>query len=153
MTQSDNDRSDIQGGDQNAPGQTGARRSGDTADTQWARSSGAREEGTSPEAGEVRAYGNMGTMSGFGDNEKPATSAGTQRPDNRIREEVIWLLSNEALIDADSLQVRVEGGVVTLQGYVTHPQARQMAEDRASMIAGVTGTQNQLQVRREVSGS
>jgi osmotically-inducible protein OsmY len=71
-----------------------------------------------------------------------------RRSDDKIREEVWDLLSNNADLDASEVEVLVEGGEVTLTGTVDSRDAKWLAEDLVTSVSGVCEVYNQLKVAR-----
>lgn len=76
---------------------------------------------------------------------------GYQRSDERIREDVCDALEYDDRLDASSIEVEVEKGVVTLKGQVSSRQMKREAEDCAEEIRGVKDVINSIQVKREDS--
>jgi osmotically-inducible protein OsmY len=72
---------------------------------------------------------------------------GYQRPDDRIREDVSDRLTAHGRIDASDIEVRIQGGEVTLIGFVDSRAAKREAEDLAEDVPGVREVHNQLRVR------
>lgn len=72
---------------------------------------------------------------------------GYQRSDERIREEVNDRLTAHGQVDASDVEVRVQGGEVTLTGYVDSRAAKRAAEDCAEDIPGVREVHNQIRLR------
>jgi osmotically-inducible protein OsmY len=71
-----------------------------------------------------------------------------KRSDERIRDDVNEELTVHPDIDAFDIEVRVEGGEVTLTGIVEDRRAKRLAEDVAERSLGVTDVHNQLRVRQ-----
>jgi hypothetical protein len=80
---------------------------------------------------------------------------GYQRGDERIREDVCDRLTEDPRIDAEDIEVTVNGGEVTLAGTVRSRQEKRSAEDCVEHISGVREVNNNLKVRRmdEVIGT
>jgi osmotically-inducible protein OsmY len=78
---------------------------------------------------------------------------GYRRSDERIREDVCDVLTEAADVDASDIDVAVSDGVVTLGGAVVDRPSRTRAETLVGMIAGVSGVQNRITVRKERSAS
>lgn len=74
--------------------------------------------------------------------------SGYTRSDERIREDVCDRLTDDPHVDASSIQVTVESGVVTLQGQVSERQMKHRAEDCAEHVSGVKDVENRLRVSR-----
>ncbi|HEY0479328.1 MAG TPA: BON domain-containing protein [Kofleriaceae bacterium] len=77
--------------------------------------------------------------------------AGYQRSDERIRELVCELLTEDDQIDATHIEVSVSHGEVTLSGTVDDRRAKREAEDCACSAPGVRDVQNLLRVRDDQS--
>jgi BON domain-containing protein len=71
---------------------------------------------------------------------------GYQRSDERIREDVCLRLTDHPEIDATEIEVRVDGGEVTLSGEVDSRPVKRMAEDVAQSVSGVRDVHNQLRI-------
>lgn len=69
-----------------------------------------------------------------------------RRSDERIREEVCDLLTDDDLIDATEIEVRVDQGEVTLSGTVSDRMCKRAAEDLADAVSGVHNVRNELRV-------
>jgi osmotically-inducible protein OsmY len=65
------------------------------------------------------------------------------RRDERIHEDVCERLTRDDVLDASDIAVRVEAGVVRLDGTVTASWAKRRAEDLA-MVSGVRDVRNNL---------
>jgi osmotically-inducible protein OsmY len=63
-------------------------------------------------------------------------------------EEVNDQLTAHAHIDPSDVELKVQNGEVTLTGTVDDRQAKQLAEDVAENVAGVTEVINQIRIRR-----
>jgi len=72
---------------------------------------------------------------------------GYTRSDDRIREDVSDHLSDDWMIDASGIEVKVESGEVTLSGEVDSRQTKRRAEDCIEHLPGVKHVQNNLRVR------
>jgi osmotically-inducible protein OsmY len=112
--------------------------------------SGAHEhDGSKPSGDQTWARGRDGP-----DRRKPGSSQpGTgprfqRRSDDKIREEIWELLTNNADLDASEVEVHVEGGEVTLSGTVDSRDARWLTEDLVTSVSGVREVYNQLKVAR-----
>lgn len=68
------------------------------------------------------------------------------RADDRIRDEVCELLTDEETLDATGIEVRVETGEVILSGTVTSREDKRAAEQIAESVRGVTDIHNQLRI-------
>jgi osmotically-inducible protein OsmY len=71
-----------------------------------------------------------------------------RRSDDKIREEIWELLTNNADLDASELELHVESGEVTLTGTVDSRDARWLAEDLVTSVSGVREVNNRLKVAR-----
>ncbi|HET7413939.1 MAG TPA: BON domain-containing protein [Pararhizobium sp.] len=71
---------------------------------------------------------------------------GYTRSDERIREDVCDLLTEDAQLDPSDVEVTVSGGEVTLDGYVSERSEKRMAEDWAEQVGGVIHVQNNLRI-------
>lgn len=73
---------------------------------------------------------------------------GYHRSDERILEDVIDRLTFNGMVDASNVNVKVENGVVTLDGTVPSRQDRRIAGDLADNVMGVQDVHNDLHIRR-----
>ena len=71
---------------------------------------------------------------------------GYRRSDERIREDVCDLLSDNPKVDATDIEVSVENGEVTLSGTVRSRDDKRRAEYVADAISGVRDVHNQLRL-------
>jgi hypothetical protein len=71
---------------------------------------------------------------------------GYKRSDERIFEDVNDRLTDDPMVDASDVEVRVENGEVTLNGTVASRFAKRRAEDCADSVAGVGHVQNNLRI-------
>ena len=71
---------------------------------------------------------------------------GYQRSDERIREELCELLTDDHYVDASEIEVVVHGGEVTLSGHVNARDQKRRAEDLAERCSGVKEVTNQIRV-------
>jgi len=108
-----------------------------------------RQEGHDPPSAAV-----WGEMHNVPDRRKPgSTQTGPgprfqRRTDDKIREEIWELLTNNADLDASDMELHVEGGEVTLTGTVDSRDARWLAEDLVNSVTGVREVNNRLKVSR-----
>jgi hypothetical protein len=72
---------------------------------------------------------------------------GWQRSDERLREDVNEALARHPGIDASDIEVRVQGGEVTLTGTVNDRQTKRQAEEVAERVFGAKDVQNQIRVK------
>lgn len=79
---------------------------------------------------------------------------GYTRSDERIREQVCEVLSDDDNIDATHIEVVVKNGEVLLTGTVVDRHSKRLAEDLVERCAGVKDVQNQIRVQdeRQISG-
>jgi len=91
--------------------------------------------------GTPRMSRDMGQFSGRG-------PKNYMRSDERIREDVCQLLTEDWEVDASEIIVVVDDGEVTLSGTVPSREQRRRAEDRAEQVSGVTHVQNNVRVAR-----
>lgn len=100
---------------------------------------GSKEWGGAPDGVDRRTPGSS----------QPGTGPRFQRrSDDKIREEIWELLSNNADLDASEVEVHVEGGEVTLSGTVESRDARWLTEDLVTSVSGVREVYNQIKVAR-----
>lgn len=77
---------------------------------------------------------------------------GYQRSDERIREDVCDLLTDDDEIDASDISIEVSAGVVVLAGTVENRETKRRAEDVAEAVSGVREVQNNLRVQSQSAG-
>jgi hypothetical protein len=88
--------------------------------------------------------GQSGSQSGGHRGKGPV---GYQRSDERIREEVSDLLTDDDNIDASAIEVQVAGGEVILTGHVPDRRTRRLIEDLLDRVQGVKDLAIQLKVQ------
>ena len=71
------------------------------------------------------------------------------RSDDRMREELCDLLTDDDTVDASNIEVRVDQGEVTHSGTVNDRESKRCAEDIAESVSGVRNVQNQLRVQSQ----
>lgn len=71
---------------------------------------------------------------------------GYQRSDDRVREDVCDRLSENPMLDASNIDIKVEGSEVILSGTVESKEDKRRAEDLAESVMGVRNVQNQLRI-------
>ena len=76
---------------------------------------------------------------------------GYQRSDQRIREDICDRLTDHPDLDPSEFDVQVQGGEVTLSGFVDDRRQKRMAEDVALTVSGVKDVQNQLRVHEHAT--
>jgi hypothetical protein len=74
---------------------------------------------------------------------------GYQRSDERIREDVCDLLTDDDEIDASDITIDVTSGVVVLTGSIDSRDTKRRAEDMAEAVTGVREVQNNLRVQSQ----
>jgi hypothetical protein len=74
---------------------------------------------------------------------------GYHRSDERICEDVCEALSQDPYLDASSIEVTIDHGVITLEGEVTSRQLKHRAENCADACSGVKDIENHLRVNRQ----
>jgi len=74
---------------------------------------------------------------------------GYRRSDERIREDVCDLLTDDPRIDASEIDVAVANGEVTLAGTVMDRWWKRLAEDLAVSVSGVRDVHNRLTVTQK----
>lgn len=75
------------------------------------------------------------------------------RSDDRIREQICDLLTDDDMIDATNIEVQVSQGEITLSGTVHDRESKRCAEDLAESVSGVRNVQNQLRVQSQSATS
>jgi len=143
-------------------------RKGYAQDSGYAQSGGARPEhtgqgsgyGSSDQHSDGRGHEGGGTRRFFGSSSaggQPGrgrfygrTPQGYTRSDERIREDVCDRLSH-GHIDPSDITVKVEGGVVTLEGFANSRADKFHAEEVADAVLGVRDIDNRLRVRKAES--
>lgn len=68
--------------------------------------------------------------------------------DQRIHDEIIFLLTSDRLLDPRQFEVHVRDGIVTLRGIIAQPQILPVIKNRIALISDIKGVRNQLQVRQ-----
>ena len=107
--------------------------------------------------GESRSYGSESPSGSQGRSSGQGIHRGRgprnyKRADERIREDVCECLTEDAYIDASSIDVAVTEGEVVLTGIVFQRDDKRRAEDLAEGISGVKDVRNNLRVSSEQSG-
>ena len=72
---------------------------------------------------------------------------GYQRTDDRIREDVCDMLTDDHRVDASDIDIQVRQGEVTLTGSVRSREEKRFTEDMVERISGVREVNNSLKVR------
>ncbi len=113
--------------------------------------SGSRGYGETRSYGSESPWGSQGRSSGQGIH-RGRGPRNYKRADDRIREDVCECLTEDAYIDASSVDVAVTEGEVVLTGTVFQREDKRRAEDIAERISGVKDVRNNLRVSSEQSG-
>jgi osmotically-inducible protein OsmY len=74
---------------------------------------------------------------------------GYTRSDQRINEDVCDRLTDDDMVDATQIEVKVQNGEVTLTGKVADRAMKYRAEEIAEQISGVKDVDNQIKISRE----
>jgi hypothetical protein len=116
---------------------------GDWRDSDWTPNRPARGHGTwAGDWADTRSNSGMaGNFAGRGPKEY-------RRSDDRIREEVCDLFTDDPVLDASEVSVKVDGGEITLMGTVTTRDQKRRAEEVAERVSGVRDVINQIRVNR-----
>lgn len=89
-------------------------------------------------------YGGVGYPRGY--------PSGVQRfvpSDQEIKAQVTSRLTQDAQLESANIDVKVDNGIVTLNGEVKTEQEKDLAETLAFSIGAVRGVHNQLEIRQE----
>ena len=73
-----------------------------------------------------------------------------ERGDEQIAEAILDRLAWDISVPSDSVQVKVEQGLVTLSGVVDRHHQRQAAEQHVRRLQGVRGVSNQIAIKPQV---
>jgi hypothetical protein len=125
----------------------GDRAGGAWQDTDWAPNRPARGRGgwagdwAMPTGADTAMSGNADTYAGRGPKDY-------RRGDDRIREEICDIFTDDARLDPSEVFVKVEGSEVTLTGTVSSRDQKRRAEELAERVRGVGDVHNQLRVMR-----
>jgi hypothetical protein len=71
---------------------------------------------------------------------------GYKRLDERIREEINDILSDDHELDASEIVVSVQDGEVSLSGVVSDRASKRRAEDLVEEVSGVTNVENRIRI-------
>jgi hypothetical protein len=71
-----------------------------------------------------------------------------RRPDESLAREIEEVLTNDPELDATDIEVKVEGGAVTLIGTVNSSDAKLLAEELTESFPGVREVHNRLTIER-----
>lgn len=78
---------------------------------------------------------------------------GYKRNDERIKEDVCDRLTEHPLIDASTIEVKVQNGEVTLTGTVQDRQMKLLIEQVTDTISGVQDVTNNVKVQRQTAST
>jgi hypothetical protein len=95
----------------------------------------------------MRGMGGYGAYGGEVGQHRGKGPQGYTRSDDRIRETVCDVLTDDDHIDATHVEVVVKNGEVLLTGTVEDRRMKRMVEDTIERLPGVKDVQNQLRVR------
>lgn len=104
--------------------------------------------------GQIGEFENRDQRSAFGWREESKRGRGPKnyaRTDERILEDVCDQLTEDPILDASEIEVKVANGEVTLSGTVEARQEKRRAEDDIESIAGIRHVQNNLRVAEPTS--
>ncbi len=127
----------------------------DSGTQRWGRSGRDRDpwrEGRSPdvfaddEARLRRAGEDAGAEHGLFGSHRGRGPKGYTRSDERIREDVHDVLTDDPQLDATHITAEVSGAEVTLNGHVVSRRDKRRAEDIIERVSGVRHVQNNLRV-------
>lgn len=71
-----------------------------------------------------------------------------RRSDESLAQEIREILTEDPELDASVIEVKVEGGAVTIAGEVADPHAKLLAEEMVESVVGVREVHNRLRVAR-----
>lgn len=77
---------------------------------------------------------------------------GYTRSDSRITEDINDRLSDDDMLDASDIEVKVTNGEVILSGTVDNKQNKRYAEDIVEAVSGVKDVENRLRVKSKSEG-
>ena len=121
-------------------------------DSDWAPNRPARGRGGW--AGDwSMATGADTAMTGNSENYSGRGPKDYRRGDDRIREEICDIFTDDPRLDASEVFVKVEGSEVTLTGSVATREQKRRAEELAERIRGVNDVHNQIRVMRGETAS
>lgn len=97
-----------------------------------------------------RAYsgegGQSGAQAGAPGPHRGKGPAGFHPSDERIRERACEALTDHDAIDATGIEVRVDGGEITLAGTVEDRRTKRLAEECVEVLRGVRDVHNELRI-------
>lgn len=124
----------------------------------WDDRGGHGEDRWMRDRGEHRGHEDRGFMERMGDRLREGFQKlgkgpkGYKRSDDRIREDVCERIARSGM-DADEVEVEVQGGEVTLNGSVRSREDKRRLEDLVEDVFGVDEVQNHLRVARHTGES
>jgi osmotically-inducible protein OsmY len=100
--------------------------------------------------GNFQGYGNQGSR-GSTENQgmKGRPPRGYKRSDERIQDDICDRLMQQGHIDVGDIEVKVEGGEVTLSGTIESRALKHTVENLVDAVSGVQEIHNQLRVKRQ----
>jgi osmotically-inducible protein OsmY len=72
---------------------------------------------------------------------------GWKRSDRQIKEEVCEALYTSSAVDASDIEVKIDSGMVTLEGSVSDRSMKRMAERCLDQIQGIEDVHNRLSIK------
>lgn len=111
----------------------------------WADSTGSGSEWT---PGRVSGGYGEAPQTGRGENYMGRGPKDYRRSDDRIREEICDIFTDDANLDPSDVVIKVESAEVTLMGSVSSRDQKRRAEEMAERVSGVRDVINQLRVSR-----
>jgi osmotically-inducible protein OsmY len=100
---------------------------------------------------EETSSGMIGAVKRFFGKHSGRGPKGYTRSDERIREDVCEMLTQDPEVDATEMEIVVADGEVTLMGFVEDRETKRRAEDIAECAPGVKEVHDQLRVSRQES--
>jgi hypothetical protein len=76
---------------------------------------------------------------------------GFRRSDERIRETINDILTDDDQLDASEIEVSVQDGDVTLSGIVAEKDSKRRAEELVESVSGVSNVENRIRVSKDTS--
>lgn len=96
-----------------------------------------------------QAFGqNYGSGAGGSESYRGKGPKGYQRSDERLKEVICELLSDDSALDASNISLTVKNGEVTLEGSVRDRWSKHRAEDLVDDCSGVKEVRNNLRVEK-----
>ncbi len=93
--------------------------------------------------------GGWGGSSGTMESHRGKGPKGYRRSDDRIREDVCDALTEDARIDASSVEIDVSSGEVKLSGTIGSREDKRRIEDLVERVSGVRDVQNNIKVQAD----